>query len=126
MRSILLALVLMFSFSCSNDNLKEIAINTITGVASPSIAIAFSCSNQAAVSQGIKEELTRWFDTNKVTSNIKSKGINSSLCEAAITAILPSIISVANGQLPAEWACTSEFASDSVVNLAKVACQAIQ
>ena len=121
MRYLVIALLL---FGCSTVDWRKGVADSMTAVTTPVIVKTFQCTAEDAVKSDVQDKLYKWLKVNDV-KDPKKKSIGSSICVAAVSAILPSLIDFGVGKLPAKWECTGENVNESVTSLAKTACALI-
>ena len=128
MKKLIMLIILCFGIascgSMSSDNWKDKTAESISGGAAAAVAKALDCSNKEAIQEDIKGKILElsWF---KKDIQKETKGLGSSLCVLVAGAVLPPLVGMGAEQVPEKWGCTAASASESIVSLAKMGCQAI-
>lgn len=112
--------VAMIGTSCST--FKEEGKDAIVRVASPVVAKYGDCSNQAAIEKSLDEKLTEWFKLKQAEGDVKKSSVGSTVCQVALSAVLPALVNFGGSKLPAEWDCSLTTVQVSVTELAQKAC----
>lgn len=120
--SFALMAVLMCLTVVSCSTVKEEAVDAIASVSSPLVAKYGDCANQEAISADIKTEVSKWFKLEQKEGNGKSGAIAETVCQVAVQAVLPPLVSLGGKQLPEKWECKLTKLETSVVELSKEAC----
>lgn len=112
--------VAMIGTSCSTA--KKEGKDAIVRVASPVIAKYADCSNTEAINKSLDEKLSAWFKIQENEGTMKSLSVGSTVCQVALSAILPALINFGGSQLPSEWGCKLTTVQGTALSLAQEAC----
>jgi len=113
--------LLFISFSCKDNDWKKSAAESVANVVSPALAVTLDCANPLAVRTAVYNKVSVWIDVEEI-SKPKNKAIASSLCIVAVSAVLPSLIDMGTGALPAEWGCTGTTLNTTITSFARTTC----
>ena len=117
MKSLMVILMVIGLTSCASNEWRKNSAVAITSVAAPVIVTTFDCANYSAVQEDVLLKFEEWYKVQK-----EEKSLIGIVCQTAVMAVLPQLVTAGNGELPVKWGCTSSNLNDRIVELAKTAC----
>ena len=129
-RFLALFFILVFTIMLSgcNSEWQEQTAEALSSGSAPVVAAILTCSNEEAIKLDIKKKILgmSWFEKQHVKrmtlKRAGSLGLGAALCNAAVSAVLPTLIDFASGIPPAEWGCTLQALGQTAEGLARIAC----
>jgi uncharacterized lipoprotein NlpE involved in copper resistance len=117
--------------SSQRNDAKEKAVQAIASSGSAAITSALECKRPDLIKAKLEEELRKLsvFEQEaqeKVSVLSDHKGVGSSICQVAVTAVLPILVGYGMEKVPAEWECSGEAAQVKLSELAQKACSQVQ
>lgn len=124
MKNLFLIFVLCISFmfsSCTGKDGQPSPVKTVTAdmvgnALSSSIITVLSCENTELVKKDVGNTVNSWFGLPQ------NKGLVGSICQMAVSAVVPMLFQGSALLVKPEWKCTGKASSDLTVKLASMAC----
>jgi hypothetical protein len=115
-----LGLLVMFTGCTGKDGepspIKTVTADMVGGALSSSIITVLSCENTEMVKKDVGNTVNGWFGLPQ------NKGLVGSICQMAVSAVVPMLFSGSTLLVKPEWKCTGKATSDLTVKLASMAC----
>ncbi|GAB1376785.1 hypothetical protein MASR1M48_16370 [Lactococcus petauri] len=112
--------VALIGTSCST--VKEEGKDAIVAAATPIVAKYGDCANSEAIKKSLDEKVSAWFKIQENEGTMKSLSVGSTVCQVALSAILPALINFGGSKLPSEWECKLTTVQGTALSLAQEAC----
>lgn len=120
----LLAMATLSLTSCSTAKME--AKNAVLSATVPVVAKYGDCKNSEAIKIHFDEKLSEWLKLNEAQAEGEGKIALKMVCEVAVAAVVPSIISIGGGKLPESWECSLTTINSTALELAKEVCGKIK
>lgn len=127
----LLAMLLTFSFACTQDPntppspAKLYTAGMIsTGLEKATLAVGSPCAHPELIKPWADAKVAAWFKLPENAS--QQKGILGAMCSSVMSAIIPVAFgSLSDATIPKEFGCTGQNAGNAVAKIASMACSFI-